>query len=275
MNTNFLFIDISPYATSGFCNQLYSIVGSCCHFINNNPQNTTKVIFIGKYLMEINNNKFCNIGDIINLNNTNNFLKIYNTILFDMFNFKFKILKIKYGLNNYSFDITSKMIELNLDNLSSNKFYIRKGTNFNNIKGDPFEYYKKSFFIPFNNKQPKKLYITYSINDIIFNETLNVSSNCLEDDFSLDFTYNKTVCSIYNDGSFIFSNILRNIVFNDIYVEKANEFIKKINKNNKINKINKINNKINKINNKINNNNNNNNNNIYNNYYNNKYIKYK
>lgn len=238
MNTNFLFIDISPTSTSGFCNQLYSIAGSCCHSINNNPSNTTKVIFIGKYLMEVNSNKFCNIGDIIDLNASNNFLKIYNIILFDMFNFKFKILKIKYGLDNYSYDITSELIQQNLDNLSCNKFNISKDTNLNNIKGDPFEYYKKTFFIPFNNSQPKKLYITYSINDIIFDEILNVTSNFLETNFLLDFTYKKTICSVHNDGSFIFSNILRNIVFNNIYIEKANEFIKtniNTNSNKKIN----------------------------------------
>jgi hypothetical protein len=239
MNTNFLFIDISPNPICGFCNQLYSIIGSCCHSINNNLPNTSKVIFIGKYLMEINSNKFCNIGDIIDLNASNIFLKKYNTFLFDMFNFKFKILEIKYGIDNYSYNITSELIQQNFENLSSNIFYISKDTNLNNIKGDPFEYYKNKFFIPFNKNQPKKLYITYSINDIIFNEVLNETSGYLQDDFFLDFTYKKTICQVHNDGSFIFSDILRNIVFNNIYVEKANEFIKnsikKIDDNTKIN----------------------------------------
>ena len=116
MNTNFLFIDISPTNSSGFCNQLYSVAGSCCHSINHNPPNTTKVIFIGKYLMEINSNKFCNIGDIIDLNATNLFLKKYNTILFDMFKFDFKIIKISYGLEKYSYDITSEIIKENEKN---------------------------------------------------------------------------------------------------------------------------------------------------------------
>lgn len=226
MNTNFLFIDVSPTITSGFCNQLYSISASCCYSINRNPSNTTKVIFIGKYLMEVNSNKFCNIGDIVDLNASNIFLKKYNTILFDMFNFKFKIIEIKYGLDNYSYDITSELIQQNLNNDYPTKFCISKDINLNNIKGDPIEYYKKTFFIPFNKNQSKKLYITYSINDIILNEILNESSGYLQNDFLLDFTYKKTICEVHNDGSFIFSDILRNIVFNTVYVDKANEFIK-------------------------------------------------
>lgn len=243
MNNIFLSIDISPTNTSGMCNQLYSIAGSCCDSINHNPSNTTKVIFIGKYLMEINSNKFCNIGEIIDLNASNIFLKKYNIILFDMFNFDFKIIQIKYGLDNYSFDITSEIVK---ESLNNNIFKFGKDINLNNIKGDPFEYYKKTFFLPFNKKQSKKIYITYSINDNIFNEILQESSGYLKTDFLLDFTYNKRTCIVHNDGSFIFSDILRNIVFNNIYVEKANEFIKtNININNNIN--NNINKKINCI----------------------------
>jgi len=236
MNTNFLFVNISPTNTSGFCNQLYSIAGSCCYSINHNPLNTTKGIFFGKYLMEINSNKFCNIGDIVDLNSSNIFLKKYNIILFDIFNFDFKIVKINYGLDNYSYDITSEIIQLNINNVP--KFYISKNINLNDIKGDPFEYYKKTFFIPFNKNQSKKLYITYSINGIIFNEILNESDGYLKNNFLLDFTQEKKICPVYNDGTFIFSDILRNIVFNNIYVEKANEFIKSkinINNNKKIN----------------------------------------
>ena len=241
MNTNFLFTDISSTNTSGFCNQLYSIAGSCCHSINNNPPNSTKVIFIGKYLMEINSNKFCDIGEIIDLNASNIFLKKYNIILFDMFNFDFKIVQISYGLEKYSYDITSEIIkqnenENNMNNI--NKFCISKNINLNDIKGDPIEYYKKMFFIPFNKNQSKKLYITYSINGIIFNEILNESSGYLKNDFLIDFTQEKKISPVYNDGSFIFADILRNIVFNNVYVKKANEFIKSkinINNNKKIN----------------------------------------
>ena len=78
MNTNFLFIDVSSTITSGMCNQLYSIAYACCHSINNNLPETTKVIFIGKYLMAVNSNKFCDIGEIIDLNASNIFLKKYN-----------------------------------------------------------------------------------------------------------------------------------------------------------------------------------------------------
>ena len=239
MNTNFLFIDIFLNNTSGMCNQLYSIAYACCHSINNNLPETTKVIFIGKYLMAVNSNKFCDIGEIIDLNASNIFLKKYNIILFDIFNFDFKICQIKYGLNNYSFDITSEIVK---ESLNNNVFKIGKDINLNNIKGEPFEYYKKTFFIPFDKNQSKKLYITYSINDIIFNEILNESSGYLKNDFLIDFTQEKKICQIHNDGSFIFSDILRNIVFNNNYVEKANEFIKtNININNNINNNEKIN----------------------------------
>ena len=188
MNNIFLSIDVSSTNTSGMCNQLYSIAYACCHSINNNPPNTTKVIFIGKYLMEINSNKFCNIGEIIDLNASNIFFKKYNIILFDIFNFDFKIVQIKYGLDNYSFDITSEIVK---ESLNNNVFKIGKDINLNNIKGEPFEYYKKTFFIPFDKNQSKKLYITYSINDIIFNEILNESSGYLKNDFLIDFTQEK------------------------------------------------------------------------------------
>ena len=234
-NTNFIFLNISPNDGCGFCNQLYSIVNSCYFGFNNN----IKIVFIDKYLMEINTNNKCNISEIIDLKATNIFLKKYNIILIDLSDIDFKIVNIKYGLNNFSIDITSEILKHNLNNLS---LFINKNLNLDNIKGKPLEYYKNKFGIPFNQtqNQNQKLYITYSINDSIFEENYSVSNGFLINEFSIDLiNYTKITFPTINDGSTIFKDILRNIVFNNIYVSKANDFIKtlKLSDNQKINSI--------------------------------------
>lgn len=224
MESSFNCINFSPNNECGFCNQLYSIVASCCHFFK--KTNGQNVIFLGQFLKQVKSNSFCNIGNIIDLKVTNLFLKKYNIILVDLFDYTFKITSIKYGLNNnYIFDLLNI---INHDDLIQGKIkYL------NDYKGDPLLFYTRQYGIPFNKNQPKILYIQYTINNIIFDEKYEVSNEgYLKKELSLDFKNLPPItCQVHNDGSFIFYDILRNITFNTEYTSLAKHYLSSLSAN--------------------------------------------
>ena len=91
---NSFYLNICPFDYYGFCNQLYSICGTCSYAVDNN----IRFIFIGKYRKQIKTENYCNISDIIDLKLTNIFLQKYNLYFIDATDPNIKILDIKYGL---------------------------------------------------------------------------------------------------------------------------------------------------------------------------------
>ena len=61
------YLNICPFDYYGFCNQIYSICGTCSYAVDNN----IRFIFIGKYRKQIKTENYCNISDIIDLKLTN------------------------------------------------------------------------------------------------------------------------------------------------------------------------------------------------------------
>jgi hypothetical protein len=225
--TTFNSINFSPNDACGFCNQLYSIVASCCYIFNSTPQ-LRNIIFLGQFLKQVKSDSFCNIGNIIDLKVTNLFLKKYNIILVDLFDYTFKITSIKYGVNNnYIFDL--------LHSINHNDFIQGKIKYLNDYKGDPLLFYTRQYGIPFNKKQQKTLYLQYTINNILFDEQYLVSSEGFilrEKGINLDFKNLPPItCQVHNDGSLIFYDILRNITFNTVYTSLAKKYLSSLSAN--------------------------------------------
>ena len=225
------FLNLTPNSGCGFCNQLYSIVGVCRHANELN----IKYIFISKYLKEIYGTYYCNIGDILDIDETNKYLKHHDITLIDGNNFTFKIDAIRYGNKNHTIDLTSHLAP---NCLNDRILSIETNTNLNRLKGDPYEYYKTKFGIDI--KGPKSLFVAYSINDIVFYEEFETSNGFLKSNVNInyrDLSYVKTIKS-YNDGTPLFHEFVRRFVFNDKIVNKSRNFINNnIDTNKKINTI--------------------------------------
>ena len=114
--------------------------------------------------------------------------------------------------------------------------------NLNKLKGDPYDFYKKSFFIDLSG--PKSLFITYLINDIVFYQEFETTNGFLKSNVSInyrDLNYVKTIKS-YNDGTPLFHEFVRRFVFSDTIVKKSQDFIQNniLNASNANKKINTI-----------------------------------
>lgn len=227
------FLDISPKQNSGFCNQIYSIIYTCGHCIRNN----INFIFIGRFLTQIQSQKFCNISEILDINATNNYLKRYNLCLIDYYNFDFKIVNAKYGVNNMCLDVTGPISNF----LKNNSFKISKDVDLNLLSENPLEFYRKKYFIELD-KRALQLNITFSINNIIFNEIYEQNNGFLKSDILIDLNNVNLQPSlrIQNDQTEFTKGIFRNIAFQPIFLQKANDFIVQVREKNKDKKINCI-----------------------------------
>ena len=227
------FLDISPQNSCGFCNQIYAILYTCGYAIRNNIQ----FIFLGKFLKEINTSNYCNISEIINLDEINNFLKNYNIALIDYHNFSFDITEAKYGVGNTSFEITTEMKK----RIQNKKFFISKNINLHILFGEPSIFFKDKFFISVNNKDIK-FHIKYTINNITFQEIYEQESGYLKTDICYDFenAVFKPSLKISNDCTLFSIDFLRNIRFNNKIILKAKEYIESIMSKSKTNNINCI-----------------------------------
>jgi hypothetical protein len=212
------FLDISPKQNSGFCNQIYSIIYTCGHCV----RNSINFIFVGKFLEQIQSQRFCNISEIIDIDATNNYLKQYQLCLVDYYNFDFKIVSAKYGVNNTCIDVTEHIKQF----LNNRVFYISKTWDLNSLFGNPAELYKTKYFIDLD-KRALKLDITFSINNIIFSGIYDQTDGFLKTDLLIDLnnvTFQPSLL-IQNDQTEFTKGIFRNIVFQGQFLQKAAEYI--------------------------------------------------
>jgi hypothetical protein len=223
------FLDISPKKDSGLCNQIYSIIYTCGHCVRNN----INFIFIGKFLKQIQTRRFCNISEIIDIHATNNYLKRYNLCLIDYYNFDFKIIRAKYGVNNMCINVTDSIKQF----LNNKTFYISKMQDLSFLSENTVEFYKKKYFIELD-KHILQLHIIFSINGIIFSIVHDQTNGFLNSDILIDLNNVSFQPSlrIQNDQTEFTKGIFRNIVFQRQFYQKAVEYITPIReKNIKIN----------------------------------------
>jgi hypothetical protein len=224
------FLNIPSNNTSGFCNQLYSIVGVC----RRAKEYNIKYIFLSKYLMQINSDNYCNISDVIDIDKTNLSLNRDNIKLIDGNTFTLKMGSIKYGTKNWAIDITqffdTKFLQ---DKIIS----IDTSINLNDFGGDPCEFYKKKFLIEI--KDPIKLFITYFINDIVFCNEFETNGGYLKANVNINYRDLNYVNTLqWNNCGEVFCYFIKKFVFKDTIVRKSLEFIQNnIDTNKKINTI--------------------------------------
>ena len=218
---NSFYLNICPFDYYGFCNQIYSICGTCSYAVDNN----IRFIFIGKYRKQIKTENYCNISDIIDLKLTNIFLQKYNLYFIDATDPNIKILDIKYGLigngigdaligdaliGDAFFYIKKEIIQQFYKN---NCLSISKDINLNDIKGTP-------------TMKQHNLYITYIINDKFITEIYPTINGYLTNDLVCDLNTSTNLIGSrrYNDASLVFVDILRNIIFNKRFLDEAATF---------------------------------------------------
>lgn len=101
---------------SGLCNQIYSLISTIFHCMENN-KNT---IIISNFLKSIDTNNYSPISEIIDLDKLNNFLKKYNITLIDRE--KYEVVNEEYFTNPCNFEIIDKYRPLFKDILQELKF---------------------------------------------------------------------------------------------------------------------------------------------------------
>jgi hypothetical protein len=122
------YLKIARSPNSGLCNQLYSLC-SCIEYCISKSINN---IYVDRFLMEINLDKWCPISDIIDLEKLNLFLKQYNIIIIDSYNLKNEYIEspLSYiGTSNNS-KLFSKILN-NIEFLEKYKDIAKKIINFN------------------------------------------------------------------------------------------------------------------------------------------------
>jgi len=224
------FLNIVSEKTSGFCNQMYSILYTCGQAYKNKHPN---FIFLGKFLREINSDNFCNISEIIDLDSTNQHLKQFNICLVDYYNFDFKIVSACYGINNMCVDVTSQIRFFLKDKI----FRVTRDLDLNSLVVNPVDFYKNNFGINLN-PDNLRLYITYSNNNTIFQEIYEQTNGHLTQEILIDLKNPefKPPVLIQNDQSEFCKAFIRNTVYKPHFSEKAREFVdKNLRKDKKIN----------------------------------------
>jgi hypothetical protein len=227
---SFYLLDIHLKPTYGLCNQIYSIVGTCHRSIDTN----IKYLFLNKFLKEINTENYCLISEIIDIPRTNIFLQKYGIVLFDAFKLNFDIVSVKYGNEQFNIDITDTAVSLfKVKNV--NQFIIEKTVNLTHIFTDPYKYFEKIYgFTPSGDKY---LYIDFKIDNIVFKNAFKIDKNGFfknkddKSDININFNFNNDTQFYsplgYNDGSTVFVDILRNLVFHESLLKIANEYVSK------------------------------------------------
>ena len=212
------FICIWPnWFGTGLSNQLFLIVAA---IIRAHKEKVPLVIF-ERFRLHPCTEKFCPLKDVIDLNHLNKIASEYNVSILDKHDVKLSLISVKYGTNDVKINITE---EISKDYLTNNKLFIPNTLYLNDIKGDPVF------------GQPKKLFISYKINDFVFSETFDEHNR---NNISIDLTLYEQFhgfdsVNVNNYDPIMFNSILRGIRFTNIYnnisencllIDKNNKFV--------------------------------------------------
>ena len=199
----------------GFCNQLYSTIGTCIYAY----ENRMTTIYLSQFLKEIGTNDYCSVSEIYDLPKTNEFLSKYGLTLIDGYDVDVKIISILYGTDMYSLDITDKFCVV------SKKLVIHSDNKLDFFKGDPRKHFKDTLGVDLQG--PLKVRVNYMVGKTFYSKECKVVDGRLETNLAIEpssLAYEETK-RFNNDGSPMFREILRNFVFNSSIVSKAEKYI--------------------------------------------------
>jgi hypothetical protein len=224
---------LAPEKTSGFGNQIYTIAQSVQQCIES-VDNPYDLILFTSFLKEINSNEYCNLSDVVDINETNNTLKNITNIQIEDFNFEnLSILKATIGINNFLLDITPSITDfLNEDNT----FFLPSTYNFAAFCDSLVKEIFNKYYVSLD-KKTFKLTIAYKINNTIVNKQYDIVNCFLKESLEIDIKKHQqniiNICTMHNDN---FYYVKENIVFNKHFSYEVDEFIRgHIESNKKIN----------------------------------------
>lgn len=189
---------------SGLTNQIFTFITS---IIISKYMNKC-VIICDHFYNDFSDHKTTPASEILDIEKMNIFLKKYNIVLFDKNNVNFNIKNIKYGINGTMVDITDKIVD-KFYNEEFQVLHIPKMFDLNSIKGDPVPGVKK------------EIIIQYTINNMQFSE---INNEWFANDIEFDLKnakYSFLFRWINTFDRIMFDDILKNIVFNNIFLELA------------------------------------------------------
>jgi len=199
----------------GFCNQLYSTIGTCIYAY----ENRMTTIYLSQFLKEIGTNDYCNVSEIYDLPKTNEFLEKYGLTLIDGYDVDLKIISILYGTDMYSLDITNNFCVV------SKKLVMYSDNKLDFFKGNPRTHFKDTLGVDLQG--PLKVWVNYMVGKTFYSKECNVVDGRLEANLviePLNLAYEETK-RFNNDDSPMFRDILRHFVFNQSIVAKAEKYI--------------------------------------------------
>lgn len=136
---------------TGLSNQLFFITSA----ILKAHKSKIPLVIFEKFRLEACTHDLCPLKDIIDLNHLNEIAAPYNVSVLDKHDINVSLISVKYGTTDVKINITE---EIRKEYFENNNLLIPKSVYLNNIKGDP------AF------GQPKKLFLTYKINEFVFTE---------------------------------------------------------------------------------------------------------
>ena len=202
---------------TGLCNQLNSLMTAICLCFNKE-----KIIVIDNFLKEVHTNNFCPIAEIINLEETNRFLKKYNVALVDAnFAHNLNIISATYGKNDTFIDVTHKIKQF----LNNNSFSISNTININHLfdnflLGESDKQIKIEFIL--NNYNTFSL--SFSVNNLFLNNEININ-------FSNKNYINAFEWTLIEHENFVnmTNDIYKNLIFCDQFIINSNLFLSRNN----------------------------------------------
>jgi hypothetical protein len=195
----------------GFTNQIFSLVTNLviAYKIKKN------VVIVNDFLDDITRETYTPISQIFDLEKTNKYINDrYNLLLCDSNHVDFKVVLVTYGNKYKTLNITNNFIK---KYVKDNTLYISKRENLNSIQGDPS---------PGN---PKRLYILYSINGVMFEESFDESFSFLVEDISFDLSKAEHINKfgwINTIDKIMFEDILQNIYYHSRFHQISKQFFK-------------------------------------------------
>jgi hypothetical protein len=216
------FVNVVPIPNAGLCNQLNSIVTAICESIGSEKS----IIVMNKFLREINTKNFAPVSSVINMRETNSFLKKYNIVLLDGYYLKkFQIISVKYGTQENMMDVTD--IARTHNYIRRNGFFINKSSNLNSLIGDPAP------------GQSKRLELEFTVNFIENKQTISFEefNGCLKKDVNISFSVQGNPYVLSGDWNMLdipkyqnlSKDIFRNLVFCNPFLDRSARFIKNMN----------------------------------------------
>src|SRR3972149_1257228 len=193
----------------GLTNQLYSLVNSLVIAHTEHK----RFVILNEFNQNYNSSSCCPVSDIIDMDHLNKQIESLGLTVFDKNYVTMNITSVKYGTYFEMIDISS---EINEKFIRDGKLVIRKGTNFNDIGGDPTPGKHKKLFIRYfiNEISDEVTYDEYISQDIIF----DLSRLPQGDMFNSINKYNTP----------LFVNILQNLKFTPIFYDLSSNFVRNL-----------------------------------------------